>query len=105
MINGSDMLSVKKSMQSSTLQFIQDLEDIIETHTNGEIELFVPSILYYSVDWGTMKTYFKLQHYYGVVDISNELEMDGHKGYKLTIVVDKQKQTVYNSNVGMTPTI
>ena len=30
MINGSDMLNVRKAFQSSTLQLIKDIQDIIE---------------------------------------------------------------------------
>ena len=53
MINGSDMLNVRKAFQSSTLQLIKDIQDIIERNNKSIIPIFIPKLLYYTTDWDT----------------------------------------------------
>ena len=44
MINGSDMLNVRKAFQSSTLQLIKDIQDIIERNNERNDKDFLVKI-------------------------------------------------------------
>ena len=44
MINGSDMLNVRKSMQSSTLQTIKDIQELVEHSAKSTIPVFYNTI-------------------------------------------------------------
>ena len=59
MINGSDMLNVRKAFQSSTLQLIKDIQDIVERNNKSIIPIFIPKLLYYTTDWDTMAIFFR----------------------------------------------
>ena len=90
MINGSDMLNVRKSMQSSTLQLIKDIQDIIERNNKSIIPIFIPKLLYYTTDWSTMAIFFRSRHYYATID-PNLVKLNGVEGFILQIVVDKSE--------------
>ena len=88
MINGSDMLNVRKSMQSSTLQTIKDIQELVEHSTKTTIPVFIPKLLYYMVDWDTMCIFFRSRHYYATID-SKLVKLNGVEGFILQITVDK----------------
>ena len=90
MINGSDMLNVRKSMQSSTLQLIKDIQDIIERNNKSIIPIFIPKLLYYTTDWSTMAIFFRSRHYYATID-SKIVKLNGVEGFILQIFVDKSE--------------
>ena len=90
MINGSDMLNVRKSMQSSTLQLIKDIQDIVERNNKSIIPIFIPKLLYYTTDWSTMAIFFRSRHYYATID-SKLVKLNGVEGFILQIVVDKSE--------------
>ena len=41
MINGSDMLNVRKAFQSSTLQLIKDIQDIVERNNKSKASAII----------------------------------------------------------------
>ena len=88
MINGSDMLNVRKSMQSSTLQTIKDIQELVEHSTKTTIPVFIPKLLYYMVDWDTTCIFFNSRHYYATID-SKLVKLNGVEGFILQITVDK----------------
>lgn len=90
MINGSDMLNVRKSMQSTTLQLIKDVQDIVERNSNSIIPIFVPKLLYYTTDWNTVAIFFRSRGYYATID-TNIVKLNGVEGFILSITVDKSK--------------
>lgn len=90
MINGSDMLNVRKSMQSSTLQTIKDIQELVEHSTKTTIPVFIPKLLYYMVDWDTMRIFFSSRHYYAVIN-PELVKLNGVEGFILSITVDKNK--------------
>lgn len=90
MINGSDMLNVRKSFQSTTLQLIQDVQHIIARHNDSIIHVFVPKLVYYTTDWHTMAIYFRSRSYYATID-KNLVKLNGIDGFILQIVVDKNE--------------
>ena len=90
MINVSDMLNVRKAFQSSTLQLIKDIQDIIERNNKSIIPIFIPKLLYYTTDWDTMAIFFRSRHYYAVVN-PELVKLNGVEGFILSITVDKSK--------------
>ncbi len=90
MINGSDMLNVRKCMQSSTLQLIQDIQDIVERNNSSIIPIFIPKLLYYTTDWDTVAIFFRSRRYYATID-TNIVKLNGVEGFILQITVDKNK--------------
>ena len=85
MINGSDMLNVRKSMQSSTLQLIKDIQDIVERNNKSIIPIFIPKLLYYTTD-----IFFRSRHYYATID-PKLVKLNGVEGFILQITVDKSE--------------
>ena len=90
MINGSDMLNVRKCMQSSTLQLIKDIQDIVERNNHSLRPIFIPKLLYYTTDWDTVAIFFRSRRYYATID-TNIVKLNGVEGFILQIVVDKAK--------------
>lgn len=90
MINGSDMLNIRKSMQSSTLQLIQDIEEILSRNNGTVIPIFIPKLLYYTTDWDTMAIFFRSRHLRTILN-KNIVRLNGVDGFILQIIVDKDE--------------
>lgn len=63
MINGTDLKTVHKMLESNTLKLMQELVTIVDSgsHNLIGVEILVPTHTYLSVDWSTLRKFFKIQ--------------------------------------------
>lgn len=83
-INGTDLKTVHKMLESNTLKLMQELVAIVDGSSPNLIgvEILVPTHTYLSVDWVTLRKFFKIQKW--VVDL---IEGEDIRGVVLKIKI------------------